>query len=154
MNRRPEHLTAREEQILRCIRRWIEERGEGPSVRQLTNASSPLSWTATSSPSRTQSGSARDAWAMSANEALRSVPWRLHNRPAPARTWQRHPSNLGSIAAVWGVAKDVIDGTAQRQGDEKVEGRHDLSVPAVDPHPGTRRRFHLPIPGVGAARAA
>lgn len=37
MNRRPEHLTAREEQILRCIRRWIEERGEGPSVRQLAD---------------------------------------------------------------------------------------------------------------------
>ncbi|MFJ1536678.1 LexA family protein [Streptomyces mirabilis] len=37
MNRRPEHLTAREEQILRCIQRWIEERGEGPSVRQLAD---------------------------------------------------------------------------------------------------------------------
>nr|WP_248296159.1 hypothetical protein [Streptomyces sp. S1D4-11] len=37
VNRRPEHLTAREEQILRCIRRWIEERGEGPSVRQLAD---------------------------------------------------------------------------------------------------------------------
>ncbi|MFD7377684.1 LexA family protein [Streptomyces mirabilis] len=37
MNRRPEHPTAREEQILRCIRRWIEERGEGPSARQLAD---------------------------------------------------------------------------------------------------------------------
>jgi hypothetical protein len=35
--RRPEHLTAREEQILRCIRRWIEEHGEAPSLRQLAD---------------------------------------------------------------------------------------------------------------------
>ncbi|MFE4414686.1 hypothetical protein [Streptomyces sp. NPDC056821] len=38
MNRRPEHLTEREEEILRCIRRWIEDKGEGPSVRQLAKA--------------------------------------------------------------------------------------------------------------------
>ncbi|PWI06690.1 hypothetical protein DIZ27_31730 [Streptomyces sp. NWU339] len=38
MNRRPEHLTEREKEILRRIRRWIEERGEGPSVRQLAHA--------------------------------------------------------------------------------------------------------------------
>ncbi|MFD4974345.1 hypothetical protein [Streptomyces sp. NPDC058424] len=38
MNRRPEHLTEREEEILRCIRRWIEDKGEGPSVRQLAHA--------------------------------------------------------------------------------------------------------------------
>ncbi|MGW3512045.1 LexA family protein [Streptomyces sp. NPDC000994] len=38
MNRRPDHLTEREEEILRCIRRWIEERVEGPSVRQLAKA--------------------------------------------------------------------------------------------------------------------
>lgn len=37
MNRRPEHLTEREEQILRCIRRWITEHGEGPSVRQIAD---------------------------------------------------------------------------------------------------------------------
>ena len=37
MNRRPEHLTEREEQILRCIRRWIAEYGEGPSVRQIAD---------------------------------------------------------------------------------------------------------------------
>jgi SOS-response transcriptional repressor LexA len=35
VNRCPEHLTEREEQILRCIRRWIAEHGEGPSVRQI-----------------------------------------------------------------------------------------------------------------------
>ncbi|MEU6423608.1 hypothetical protein [Streptomyces spiralis] len=38
VNRRPDHLTEREEQILRCIRRWIEDTGEGPSVRQLAHA--------------------------------------------------------------------------------------------------------------------
>ncbi|MFJ6564752.1 hypothetical protein ACIQMV_33865 [Streptomyces sp. NPDC091412] len=38
VNRRPEHLTERAGEILRCIRRWIEERGEGPSVRQLAQA--------------------------------------------------------------------------------------------------------------------
>ncbi|MGW2768748.1 LexA family protein [Streptomyces sp. NPDC001275] len=38
MNRRPEHLTEREEEILRCIRGWIEDKGEGPSVRQLAHA--------------------------------------------------------------------------------------------------------------------
>ncbi|MCX5240460.1 LexA family protein [Streptomyces prunicolor] len=37
MNRRPEHLTGREEQILQCIRRWIAEHGEGPSVRQIAD---------------------------------------------------------------------------------------------------------------------
>ncbi|MFB9639646.1 LexA family protein [Streptomyces spiralis] len=51
MNRRPDHLTDREEQILRCIRRWIEDTGEGPSVRQLAHAvgmrsrhRSPITW--------------------------------------------------------------------------------------------------------------
>jgi len=42
VNRRPEHLTEREKQILRCVRRWIAEHGEGrrsgrspaPSVQQ------------------------------------------------------------------------------------------------------------------------
>ncbi|MFD4976626.1 hypothetical protein [Streptomyces sp. NPDC058424] len=38
MNRRPDHLTEREEEILRCIRGWIEDKGEGPSVRQLGHA--------------------------------------------------------------------------------------------------------------------
>ncbi|MEV5012854.1 MULTISPECIES: hypothetical protein [unclassified Streptomyces] len=38
MNRRPEHLTEREEEILHCIRRWIEDKGEGPSMRQLAHA--------------------------------------------------------------------------------------------------------------------
>ncbi|MFE9174471.1 hypothetical protein ACFYNZ_34420 [Streptomyces kebangsaanensis] len=38
MNRHPVHLTEREEEILRCVRRWIKERGEGPSVRQLARA--------------------------------------------------------------------------------------------------------------------
>ncbi|MEU0602223.1 hypothetical protein ABZ484_28915 [Streptomyces sp. NPDC006393] len=38
MNRRPDHLSEREEQILRCIRRRIEEEGEGHSVRQLAHA--------------------------------------------------------------------------------------------------------------------
>ncbi|MFB6962604.1 hypothetical protein ACFCYB_37925 [Streptomyces sp. NPDC056309] len=28
----------REEEILRCIRRWIEDKGEGPSVRQFAHA--------------------------------------------------------------------------------------------------------------------
>ncbi|MFH0180663.1 hypothetical protein, partial [Streptomyces cacaoi] len=35
MNRRPEHLTAREEEILRAIRRSIQDRGEALSVRQM-----------------------------------------------------------------------------------------------------------------------
>jgi hypothetical protein len=73
--------------------------GRGPRPERdcsFSNAIAPLSRTATNSPSRTQSGSAREARAMSAKEALRSVPCRLHNRPAPARTWQRHPSNFGS----------------------------------------------------------
>ena len=35
MSRRPEHLTEREEEILGCIRRWIAEHGERPSVRQI-----------------------------------------------------------------------------------------------------------------------
>ncbi|MEV5012025.1 hypothetical protein [Streptomyces sp. NPDC055692] len=34
----PEHLSEREEEILRCIRRWIEDKGEGPSGRQLAHA--------------------------------------------------------------------------------------------------------------------
>jgi len=38
VNRRPEHLTAREEQILRCIRGWIEEHGEGPTIQQIGDA--------------------------------------------------------------------------------------------------------------------
>ncbi|MFG3266408.1 LexA family protein [Streptomyces bobili] len=35
VNRRPEHLTEREEEILRAIRRSIQERGEAMSVREL-----------------------------------------------------------------------------------------------------------------------
>ena len=35
MNRRPEHLTAREEEILSRIRRSIADRGEASSVREL-----------------------------------------------------------------------------------------------------------------------
>lgn len=38
MNRRPEHLIEREEQILRCMRRWIAEHREGPSIRQIASA--------------------------------------------------------------------------------------------------------------------
>jgi SOS-response transcriptional repressor LexA len=38
VNRCPEHLTEREEKFLRCIRRWIEDRGEGSLVRQLAHA--------------------------------------------------------------------------------------------------------------------
>jgi SOS-response transcriptional repressor LexA len=35
VNRRPEHLTEREEEILRVIRRSIQDRGEALSVREL-----------------------------------------------------------------------------------------------------------------------
>ncbi|MFF3208738.1 hypothetical protein [Streptomyces sp. NPDC002962] len=35
MNRRPQHLTAREEEILRAIRHSVQDRGEALSVRQL-----------------------------------------------------------------------------------------------------------------------
>ncbi|WP_405624903.1 helix-turn-helix domain-containing protein [Streptomyces sp. NBC_00016] len=35
MNRRPEHLTAREEEVLRAVRRSIRDRGEALSVREL-----------------------------------------------------------------------------------------------------------------------
>ncbi|WP_327188254.1 hypothetical protein [Streptomyces sp. NBC_01334] len=35
MNRRPQHLTAREEEILRAIRHSIRDRGEALSVREL-----------------------------------------------------------------------------------------------------------------------
>ncbi|MGW7134327.1 LexA family protein [Streptomyces bobili] len=35
VNRRPAHLTAREEEILRVIRRSIQDRGEAMSVREL-----------------------------------------------------------------------------------------------------------------------
>jgi SOS-response transcriptional repressor LexA len=38
VNRRPEHLTEREEQILAVVRRWIAEHGEGPSVREIADA--------------------------------------------------------------------------------------------------------------------
>ncbi|WP_030185484.1 hypothetical protein [Streptomyces sp. NRRL S-813] len=38
MNRRPDHLTECEEEILRCKRRWIEDTGERPPVRQLAHA--------------------------------------------------------------------------------------------------------------------
>ncbi|MEU9272744.1 hypothetical protein AB0E04_46270 [Streptomyces sp. NPDC048251] len=46
VNRRPQHLTAREEEILRAIRRSIQDRGEALSVRQLareTGLRSPAS---------------------------------------------------------------------------------------------------------------
>ncbi|MER5200967.1 LexA family protein [Streptomyces sp. NPDC002755] len=46
MNRRPEHLTLREEEILARIRRAIEDRGEALSVRELAREvgmSSPAS---------------------------------------------------------------------------------------------------------------
>ncbi|MEU9273061.1 helix-turn-helix domain-containing protein [Streptomyces sp. NPDC048251] len=35
MNRRPEHPTAREEEVLRAIRHSIRDRGEALSVREL-----------------------------------------------------------------------------------------------------------------------
>ncbi|MFJ8026048.1 hypothetical protein [Streptomyces sp. NPDC096311] len=35
MNRHPAHLAVREEQILACIRRSIEEHGEGLTVREV-----------------------------------------------------------------------------------------------------------------------
>ncbi|WP_308434843.1 LexA family protein [Streptomyces fructofermentans] len=35
VNRRPAHLTEREEQILACIRRSIAERGEGPTMTEI-----------------------------------------------------------------------------------------------------------------------
>jgi SOS-response transcriptional repressors (RecA-mediated autopeptidases) len=35
VNRRPAHLTVREEQVLACIRRSIEEHGEGLTVREV-----------------------------------------------------------------------------------------------------------------------
>jgi SOS-response transcriptional repressor LexA len=38
LNRRPEHLTEREGQILAVVRRWIAEHGEGPSIRQIADA--------------------------------------------------------------------------------------------------------------------
>jgi repressor LexA len=37
VNRCLEHLTGREEEILRCIRGRVEDTGEGPSVRQLAH---------------------------------------------------------------------------------------------------------------------
>lgn len=38
MNRRPAHLTMREEQILACIRLSIAERGEGPTISEIGQA--------------------------------------------------------------------------------------------------------------------
>ncbi|WP_328551055.1 hypothetical protein [Streptomyces sp. NBC_00358] len=35
VNRRPAHLTEREEQILHIIRRSLEDRGEGPTVTEI-----------------------------------------------------------------------------------------------------------------------
>ncbi|MFD9436370.1 hypothetical protein [Streptomyces sp. NPDC060002] len=43
MNRRSEHLTAREEEILRAIRHSIQDRGEALSVRQLGREIGPRS---------------------------------------------------------------------------------------------------------------
>ncbi|WP_405955142.1 hypothetical protein [Streptomyces phaeochromogenes] len=46
MNIRGDHLTEREERILRCIRDSIAERGEAPSVREIGRSvglSSPAS---------------------------------------------------------------------------------------------------------------
>ncbi|MET8031010.1 LexA family protein [Streptomyces avermitilis] len=38
MNRRPAHLTVREEQILACIRLSIAERGEGLTISEIGQA--------------------------------------------------------------------------------------------------------------------
>ncbi|MFG2386033.1 LexA family protein [Streptomyces avermitilis] len=38
MNRRPAHLTVREEQILACIRLSIAERGDSPTISEIGQA--------------------------------------------------------------------------------------------------------------------
>lgn len=65
--------------------------------------------------------------------------------PQPARAG---PDLAAPPVELWlqtdaGTTTDTLDGLAQSQGNGKVEGRHDPSVPGAGPQPGRVASFHL-----------